>query len=110
VRRAAQLDRTPPTSRLRAPRRIRRRSLTLRWRGVDRSPPNVVSTGISRYEVWRSVDGLAPVKLHATRRTFYRLRVRRGRRYAFFTVAVDRAGNREPPPRRADARVRVRVL
>jgi serine protease len=107
LRRAAQLDRTAPTSRLRAPRRTRRRSLTLRWRGADASPANVVSTGIDRYEVWRSVDGLAPVRLTATRRTTYRLRVRRGRRYAFFTRAVDRAGNREARPRRADARVRV---
>jgi serine protease len=107
VRRASELDRTAPRSRLRAPARIRRRSLTLRWRGSDPSPPNVASSGIARYEVWRSVDGLAPVKLTATRRTRYRLRVRRGRRYAFFTVAVDKAGNREAPPRKADARVRV---
>ena len=107
LRRAAQLDRTAPKSRLRAPSRIRRRTLTLRWRGSDESPPNVVSSGIARYQVWRSVDGLAPVKLTVTPRTSYRLRVRRGRRYAFFTVAVDQAGNREAPPRRADARVRV---
>jgi serine protease len=109
LRRAAEIDRRPPASRLTAgvPSRTRRRSLTLRWRGSDESPPNVVSSGIARYEVWRSVDGLAPVKLTSTRRSSYRLRVRRGRRYAFFTIAVDRAGNREAPPRRADARVRV---
>ena len=107
LRRAARLDRTAPTSLLRAPARIRRRSLTLRWRGADESPRNVVATGIARYEVWRSVDGAAPVKLTATRRTSYRLRVRPGRRYAFFTRAIDRAGNREPAPRKADARVRV---
>jgi serine protease len=107
LRRAAELDRTAPRSRLRAPRRIHRRSLRLRWRGADASPEGVTSSGIARYEVWRSVAGRAPVKLHTTRRTTYRLRVRRGRRYSFFTIAVDRAGNREAPPRRADARVRV---
>ncbi|HEX8123929.1 MAG TPA: S8 family serine peptidase [Solirubrobacteraceae bacterium] len=107
TRRAAQLDRTPPRSRLRAPAKIDRRSLTLRWRGSDPSPEHVVSSGVARYEVWRSVDGLKPVKITITRRTHYRLRVRRGRRYAFFTVAVDGAGNREAPPPRADARVRV---
>ena len=107
LRRAARLDRTAPRSRLRAPRRIRRRSLTLRWSGADEAPANVISSGIARYEVWRSVDGLRPVKLTVTPRTSYRLRVRPGRRYAFFTIAVDEAGNREAPPRRADARVRV---
>ena len=108
LRRAAALDRTAPSSKLRAPSRIRRRTVTLRWRGDDRAPANVTSSGIARYEVWRSVDGLRPVKLTITRRTSYRLKLRRGRRYAFFTIAVDRAGNRELPPARADARVRLR--
>jgi serine protease len=107
LRRAAQLDRRAPRSRLRAPRRTRRRAVTLRWRGSDSAPPNVVVTGVARYEVWRSVDGGRPVRLTTTRRSSYRLRVRRGRRYAFFTIAIDRAGNREAPPRRADARTRV---
>jgi hypothetical protein len=34
-------------------------------------------------------------------------RLRRGSRYAFYTVAIDRAGNREAPPAGADARVRI---
>jgi hypothetical protein len=33
---------------------------------------------------------------------------RRGSRYRFFTVATDRAGNREPRHRRADATTRIR--
>ncbi|HEX2086941.1 MAG TPA: S8 family serine peptidase [Solirubrobacteraceae bacterium] len=107
VDRARQLDRTAPTSRLRAPRRTRRRTLTLRWSGEDVSPPGVEASGIARYQVWRSVGRRPPVKLTVTRRTSHRLRVRRGRRYAFFTIAVDRAGNREAPPPKADARTRV---
>ena len=107
LRRATELDRTAPRSRLRAPSRIPRRSLRLRWRGADRSPEHVVASGIDRYEVWRSVGARAPVKLTTTRRRSYRLRIRPGRRYSFFTIAVDGAGNREAPPRRADARVRV---
>jgi subtilisin family serine protease len=107
VRGAALLDRRAPESRLRGPSSTRRRTLTLRWRGADTSPSNVVASGIARYEVWRSVGGRAAVKLTTTRRTSYRLRVRPGRRYSFFTIAIDRAGNRETRPRRADARVRV---
>ncbi len=107
LRRAAQRDRRAPSSRLRAPARTRRRTGALRWRGSDTAPPNVAASGIARYEVWRSVGGRAPVKLTSTRRTTYRVKVRSGRRYSFFTIAVDRAGNREAPPRRADARTRV---
>jgi hypothetical protein len=36
-----------------------------------------------------------------------RLRGRRGGRYSFYTIAVDHAGNRELPPVKADASVRV---
>jgi len=107
VARARATDRRAPTSRLRAPRRTRRREITLRWRGSDTAPENVVASGIDRYEIWRSVDGLAPVRIFVVRGTAKRLRVRPGRRYAFFTVAIDGAGNREAPPRRADARTRV---
>ena len=61
------------------------------------SPP----AGIARYEVWRSVDGLAPVRIFVVRGTAKRLRVRPGRRYAFFTVAVDGRGTARPAaPRR----------
>ena len=111
-RRPRPRDRPPrPTSRLRAPRSTRRRAITLRWSGNDTSPENVTASGIDRYEIWRSVDGLAPVRIFVVRGTAKRLRVRPGRRYAFFTVAVDGAGNREAPPRRrrcADASAALR--
>jgi hypothetical protein len=35
------------------------------------------------------------------------VRARHHRRYAFYSIAVDRAGNREPAPGRADARFRL---
>jgi hypothetical protein len=34
--------------------------------------------------------------------------LRRGGRYRFYTVAIDHAGNREPAPKQADARVQRR--
>ena len=107
VARARAIDRGAPTSRLRAPSRTRQRTITLRWTGKDPAPENVTASGIDRYEIWRSVDGLAPVRIFVVRGTAKRLRVRPGRRYAFFTVAIDGAGNREAPPRHADARTRV---
>ena len=52
------IDRTRPRSRLRAPRRVRgRRTFRLRWTGRDPAPAGLTASGVSRYEVWRSVDG-----------------------------------------------------
>ena len=107
VTRARTIDRRAPTSRLRAPSRTRRRSLTLRWSGRDTGPRNVTVSGVAAYEVWRSAGSRRPVRIAKTRRTTKRIRVTPGRRYRFHTVAIDRAGNRESAPTRADASVRV---
>ncbi|MEA2247373.1 MAG: serine protease [Solirubrobacteraceae bacterium] len=105
---ARTLDRRPPVSRIRrTPRRTRRPSVTLRWRGADVPRPGVAVSGLARYELWRSVDGRAARKILATRRTSARVRLRRGARYAFFTIAVDAAGNREPAPTVPDVRITV---
>ena len=103
---ARRLDRRPPSSRLSAPARTRQRTITLRWTGSDAAPPGVAASGIDVYEVWRAANGRRATRIARTRRTTYRVRARRGSRYAFFTVAVDRAGNRERAPGRADATVR----
>ena len=105
--RARTTDRTAPRSRLRAPTRTRRRMLTLRWSGTDTGPPSVSVSGVAAYEVWRSVGNRRPVRIMKTRRTTRSIRVTPRRRYRFYTVAIDRAGNREAAPTRADASVRV---
>ena len=106
---ARTLDRRPPTSRIRfVRRRTRRTALTLRWRGRDVPRAGVVLAGLARYELWRSVDGRRARKLLTTRRTSRRVGVRPGSRYRFFTVAVDKAGNREPAPKLGDVRITVR--
>ena len=104
---ARTLDRRAPTSRLRGPRRTRRRSVRLRWSGRDEAPAGVAASGVAAYELWRAVGRRRAVRVARTARRSRRVRVRPGRRYEFFTVAVDRAGNREQRPDRADARVRV---
>ncbi len=106
--RARDADRTPPTSRIRSARRTGARRITLRWRGSDAGPRGVRRSGIARYELWRSAGAGRPRRVAVTRRTSRRMAVTRGRRYRFYTVAVDAAGNREPPPPRPDATVRVR--
>jgi serine protease len=78
--------------------------VTLRLSGSDPAPPEVASSGIARFEVWRSVDGHRARRLLATTRHTVRVRAKHHVRYGFYSVAVDHAGNREPAPGRADAR------
>jgi serine protease len=103
---ARTIDRRPPTSKIRVlARRTRRTSLTLRWTGRDQPRAGIVESGLARFELWRSVDGRRPARLLGTTRRSGRVRLRRGARYRFFTVAVDRAGNREAAPKLGDVRI-----
>jgi serine protease len=105
---ARTLDRRPPRSRIRpAPRRTRRTRLTLHWTGGDVPRPGVAESGVAGFELWRSIDGRRARRILSTRRRARVVRLQRGHRYQFFTIAVDRAGNREPPPRVADVRLTV---
>jgi subtilisin family serine protease len=107
VEAASQIDRRPPVSTLRAPRRTRSGSFRLRWSGRDTAPSGVRASGVARYEVWRSLNGGRAKRIATTTKRSRRVRARRRGRYAFYTVAIDRAGNRESVPRRPDATVRV---
>jgi serine protease len=105
---ARTIDRRPPTSRIRrVAHRTRRTRITLRFTGHDRPRAGVVETGLAGFELWRSLDGRTPRRLLSTPRTSARVTVRRGHRYAFFTIAVDRAGNREAAPKVPDVRLSV---
>jgi len=100
---ARTIDRRPPVSKIRRmARRTHHTRLTLRWRGGDRPRAGVFESGLQGVELWRSLDGRKARRLLSTRKRAIRVSVRRGHRYRFFTVGVDRAGNREPPPKTAD--------
>jgi serine protease len=101
---AAAADRRAPSSRVAAlAPRTRQPTVTVRWSGTDVAPAGVRASGISRYELWRSTDGARFRRLLTTRSTSRRVALRRGGRYAFYTVAIDHAGNRERAPKGADA-------
>jgi len=105
---ASRVDRRAPTSRLRGPRLTRSRYLFLRWSGArDLAAPGLRPAGILAYEVWASINGRPYRRVFRTLRTSLRFRATPGARHAFFTVAVDRQGNREPRPRLPDARTTV---
>jgi serine protease len=103
---ARSVDAHAPSSQLQRPK-VTGRSIELRWRGTDDAVAGVVASGIDHFEVWRATPGRAARKIKTTRAHTMRLRGRRGSRYSFFTIAVDHAGNREAPPVKADASVRV---
>jgi serine protease len=97
-------DRHAPVSHLTSTHKLVRGRVTLRLSGSDPAPPEVASSGIARFEVWRSVNGHRARRLLATTRHTVRVRAKHHVRYGFYSVAVDHAGNREPAPGRADAR------
>jgi serine protease len=103
-----RIDRRPPTSKLRAPSFVRGTRFTLKWTGSDPAPVGLISSGVRRYEVYAKRDGGTVRRIARTTAKRLAFTGRRGSTYQFFTVAVDRAGNREPPPPRADTRTRVR--
>jgi subtilisin family serine protease len=105
---AQQEDRRAPTSRLKTTHKLSAGRITLRLSGSDTSPAGVVASGIARFEVWRSLNGHKPRKLRSTTARTLRVAAKRGARYGFYSIAVDKAGNREHAPGRADARFKLR--
>jgi subtilisin family serine protease len=103
----SRLDRRAPSSRARAVRRTRIRRFRVRFSGTDPAPPGVRASGVAAFELWRSTNGGRFRRISRTARRSVFVRGAPGKRYGFFTVAVDRAGNREARPTRADVTVRV---
>jgi subtilisin family serine protease len=106
---AARIDRRPPVSRVFAPRSSRPGRFRIRWRASDPAPPGVQASGVAYVEVYEAVGARAYRRIARTRRTSMLVTGLPGHRYAFFSLAVDRAGNRQPRPRRPDAVTRVRT-
>jgi serine protease len=105
---ARTIDRAPPRSRLRGPRRLRTpRPITLRWNGQDPAPAGLVASGVDHYEIYRSTNRRAYRRIKTTRATSMKLAVRPGVRYRFYSIAIDRAGNREKAPATPDLSTRV---
>jgi subtilisin family serine protease len=95
VRAARTTDRTAPTSRVVSATPITPDSVEVGLRGDDSGPAGVKPSGIARYEIWRRVSG-GPAQLVATTSaTTAVVPAQPGVRNEYFSVAVDRQGNRE---------------
>jgi serine protease len=103
-----QIDRRAPESRLSGRTRVRRaRSLTLKLTGADPAPEGLTPSGVDVYEVYRSANRRAYRRIKRTRKASLKVRVKPGSLYRFYTVAVDKAGNREGAPSKPDLSLRV---
>ena len=113
----AALDRDldPPGSRVRsvrkagsageAARRGTRAKLRLK-RFDDSCSDELPRVGLKSVAVFASIDGGPYKRLRKTRAKSIVLRLRPGRRYRFYSMAVDKAGNRESAPATPDAKLR----
>ncbi len=97
VDRARVVDRRAPVSRLSAVRSTRRSTVTLHFRAADPAPVGLIPSGVDHLEIYRTVNGGHPLRIAvvAAARSTLAVRVAPGRRYGWWSVAVDRAGNRE---------------
>jgi hypothetical protein len=66
-----------------------------------------VASGVDHYEIYRSTNRRAYRRIKTTRATSTKVAVRHGVRYRFYSIAVDRAGNREKAPAAPDLSTRV---
>jgi subtilisin family serine protease len=112
---ARRIDRNPPSSRARVRRRARvlpgrrRARGRVRWSGSDPAGRSqLIPSGVRSFDLYmRRGHGRYHRVRHASRRHAALLRLRSGV-YRFYTRATDAAGNREAPPRHADAKLVVK--
>jgi serine protease len=64
------------------------------------------TTGVKKVLVFASANGGAYHRIGKTSTARLRFRAKSGRRYRFFSIAVDNAGNREPAPASPDAKLK----
>jgi hypothetical protein len=114
---AAQRDIFPPSSRVRSAKLVRipgrGRVAVLRLKRFDKRSESpctreIPSSGVKSVAVFASANGGAYHRIAKTGKGRIRFAAKPRRRYRFFSVAVDKAKNREAAPGRADAKLRLR--
>ena len=102
------IDRRAPESKLTGRRRVKKaRRVTLKWTGADVAPGALLPSGVDVYEVYRSANRRAYRRVKRTRKLSLKVKVKPGSVYRWYTIAVDRAGNREAVPSRPDLSMRI---
>ncbi|HVS28100.1 MAG TPA: S8 family serine peptidase [Solirubrobacteraceae bacterium] len=101
---ARAIDHRPPSSSVSAPAQVRGRTIPLALSGSDPvANPALIASGIDHFDVYASRDGGPYNKVASTQASSLEFAARPGSRYAFYSVATDRAGNREANHAQPDA-------
>lgn len=103
---ARRTDARAPVTSVSATSRTRSRTITLTLRRKDTAPARCVASGMRSVRIYRRKGSGRWARIATTSKSTYRVRVNRGS-YSFYSVGVDKAGNREKVPSRPDARTRV---
>jgi serine protease len=108
---AAALDRdvAAPSSRIKKAKRTHG-VVALRIKRFDTSGGTscvkLPTAGVKKVLVFASASGGAYHRIGKTSKAKLRFAAKRGRRYRFYSIAIDDAGNREAPPAAPDAKVK----
>lgn len=112
---AAQKDINAPSSNIRSATVAhvpgRGRVASLRLKRFDQESPctkDIPTSGVAAVNVFASANGGYYRRIAKTKKKRIRFRAKPGRRYRFYSVAVDKAGNREGVPGIADAKFRLK--
>jgi len=104
---AFQRDIDPPVSKAKRGRgkiRVKRSDEASDRRCIDDAP----ASGVEKVLLFVSVNGGDYRKFGRVKGKSERFRPKAGKRYRFYSIAIDKAGNREAPPLKADTKVRKR--
>jgi subtilisin family serine protease len=102
------VDRRPPATSVRAPSVTHGRTITLRLSAKDAAPSHCIASGVKIVRVYRKTGHGTWVRIGQTTKATLKVKVKKGSSYAFYSRAVDKAGNAEAPPAKPDARTRAR--
>jgi subtilisin family serine protease len=106
---AAGKDVDPPGSRVLGANRLPRGLVRLRLKRADEScAKELPVAGVKAVAVFASVNGRRYHRIGKTAKRKLTFRAKPGRRYRFFSIAVDKAGNREAAPGLPDAKLRLK--
>jgi serine protease len=116
---ALDKDVDPPSSRVRSAKLARRagvataaavggRPINLRLKRKDPPGSNCAeklpASGVKKVAVFASANGGAYRRIGKTTKKRLRFHAKPRRKYRFYSIAIDKAGNREAPPAKADAK------
>ena len=108
---ALDKDTHAPTSNVRRAKR-RRGAINIRLKRGDPAGTTCIkqlpSSGVKRVLVFASANKGRYRRIAKTTKKKIRFRGKRGRKYRFYSIAVDNAGNRESPPATPDAKARLK--